>query len=404
MKDDLWALIPAAGEGERTGFSEPKQFVVVAGKTMLEWTAEKVLALPEVSGIVIALPPGFEKDEKAGHILASLRQKGSKPVLAVPGGVNRQASVFTALQEVPKVVKWVTVHDASRPLFTADLFRRVLKAAKKVSAAICGISPVDTVKIVHTSKLHIESTFPRENMILVQTPQIFEHSLLHVAHEQAAKDGFIGTDDSQLVERLGHQVAVVPGERTNIKITFPEDFILMENLLESDAQVDLDEVDGFCAVGCGFDVHPLVTGRKCVIGGVEIPFERGLSGHSDADVLCHAICDAILGAFSMGDIGKWYPPGDLRFKDGKSLDFLTDIGAKVSGSGRIVHVDCTIVAQSPKMQPHIEEMRENISRALDIEKDRVSVKATSPEHIGSLGRGEGIAAFCTATVFKKGRG
>ncbi|MBP8614482.1 MAG: 2-C-methyl-D-erythritol 4-phosphate cytidylyltransferase [Firmicutes bacterium] len=434
MNEELWCIIPAAGYGTRACSKEPKQFVTISGKTVLEWTAERVLALPEVRGCVLALPPGFENDLRILDIVSNLGQTYLKPVVAIEGGDHRQTSVMRALDEIPAGTRWVMIHDASRPLFSASLFRRVFEAAKSISAAVCGIEPVDTVKAVSFDGEEILSlvgmTLNRDGLVLVQTPQIFDYGLLRFAHQRAREDGFIGTDDSQLVERLGHKVAIVPGERTNLKITFPEDFVLAASLLESDSSREKGHKrktaerpaaahrgmrkkryrgedarpNGYLVSGFGLDIHPLVPERKCILGGVGIPFEKGLSGHSDADVLCHAVTDAILGALNMGDIGVWYPPGDPLYKDARSLDLLSAMWAAVRKKAKIVHLDCTVVAQSPRVSPYIEDMRENISRALDISEDRISIKGTSPENIGALGRGEGIAAFCVATVFKKGRG
>ena len=433
MNEELWCIIPAAGHGTRACSREPKQFVTISGKTILEWTASKVLALPEVDGVVLALPQGFRDNHEIMEIVVSLERAWLKPVFAIEGGANRQTSVMKALQEIPPEPRWVMVHDASRPLFTAGLFRRVFEAAKSISAAICAVEPVDTVKAVSSKDDEVlpvvGMTLKRDGLVLVQTPQIFDYRLLRFAYERAKEDGFVGTDDSQLVERLGHNVAIVPGERTNLKITFPEDFVLAASLLEStnthgtgheakpgdrsepkceDARKKAGKravkPEGCFVTGLGLDVHPLVPGRKCVLGGVEIPFEKGLLGHSDADVLCHAIMDAILGALNMGDIGVWFPSDDPVYQNARSLKLLSAMWSVLSKRARIVHIDCTIVAQSPRLSPYIEGMRENISRVLKISQDRISIKGTSPENIGALGREEGIAAFCTATVYKKGGG
>ncbi|MGI6627127.1 MAG: 2-C-methyl-D-erythritol 4-phosphate cytidylyltransferase [Bacillota bacterium] len=435
MTETLWAIIPAAGYGTRASLQEPKQFASIAGRTLLEWTAGKVLSLREVEGAVIPVPREFENDRRLTQIIKSLASNQAKPVVVVPGAGTRQESVFLALNEVFREAPWVMVHDASRPFFSPDLFKRVFEAAKNASAAICGINVDDTVKSVLSpggqGHSFVGTTLSRDGVVLVQTPQIFRHSLLRQAHEIARQDGFIGTDDSQLVERLGHKVAVVQGERTNFKITYPEDFCLASAFLkEKDSGIPefsslpagyrpgtssessrsgrfrrtrYSKRSKILVTGFGFDVHPLVSGRKCILGGVEIPFDKGLSGHSDADVLCHAIADAILGALGMGDIGKWFPPGCPESKDARSLDFLKVIQSHVRSISQIVHLDCTLVAQAPRLNLHMNNMKDNIAGALSISGDRVSVKATSPETLGSLGRGEGIAAFCTATVLKKGR-
>ncbi len=434
MIESLWAVIPAAGYGIRAGRQVPKQFVPVGGKTLLEWTAGKVLSFPEVNGVVIAVPAEFETDNRLRAVVASLSSDWAKPVIIVPGAGTRQDSVALALEKVPSDTTWAMVHDASRPLFSASLFNRVFEAARFVSAAICGISVADTVKsllpLEDSGQLLVGNTLSREGVALIQTPQIFKLDLLRHAHEMARRDGFTGTDDSQLVERLGFKVAVVEGERTNFKITFPEDFRLASALLENgSAQLDNSAPEecnrrnisetgrqrrglrrtrfsyrsGFPVIGLGFDVHPLVSGRKCILGGVEIPHNKGLSGHSDADVLCHAVADAILGALGMGDIGRWFPPEDPGLRGVRSLDLLRVIQSNVRYICQVIHLDCTLIAQAPRLAEFMYFMKENIAEVFSMDLDRVSIKATSPEGIGSLGRGEGIAAFCTATVLKKGR-
>ncbi|HHY12162.1 MAG TPA: 2-C-methyl-D-erythritol 4-phosphate cytidylyltransferase [Firmicutes bacterium] len=437
MIEDLWAVIPAAGLGVRAGSVKPKQFVMIRGKTMLEWTARKVMSMPEVGGVVIALPPGYEGHESVKRMVASLTQDHPKDLITVTGGVTRQESVRLALGEIPPRVSWVMVHDASRPFVSEGLTRRVFEAAREYSAAICGIYITDTVKAVVPSRQQSlyfsHSTLSRDGIVTVQTPQVFRLGLLRQCHEIAGRDGFAGTDDSQLVERLGHKVAIVTGERTNFKVTFPEDFKLASVLLETEGAGNVESIEtstlcGFKGgldsrvdrvkkprrlrrryttaipvMGFGFDVHPLVPGRRCVLGGVEIPSQKGLSGHSDADVLCHAVADAVLGALSMGDIGKWFPPGDPEFQDAKSLDLLAEIWSAAGRMSEVVHLDCTLVAEIPRLSPHMECMRHNISQVFSISIDKVSIKATSPEKLGSLGEEQGIAAFCAVTLIKKGR-
>lgn len=437
MVNRLWAVVPAAGLGLRAGGREPKQFAVLRGKTMLEWTVGRVLSMTCVFGVVVALPTGFESMVPVKRMMNSLGQDKMKNVFLVKGGQTRQESVCAALEKIPPEVSWVMVHDGSRPFLSEDLTMRVFEAAVKCSAAICGISVTDTLK--KTTPFHPEGygfaigTLPREGVVAVQTPQIFKLDLLRRCHEIANKDGFIGTDDSQLLERLGHKVCIVRGERTNIKITFPEDLQEARGMLDEKiagraespgvavARLGAGTWDygisgakkprrlrrlnkGVLSVtGLGFDMHPLSEGRMLVLGGVEIPFSKGLSGHSDADVLCHAVADALLGALNMGDIGKWFPPEEPKFLNANSLDLLAEIWSAVGPTSRIIHLDCTLVAQEPRLTPYMEKMRRKVSETLSISANQVSIKATSPERLGSLGSGEGIAALCAATLMKKGR-
>ncbi|MEX0974743.1 MAG: 2-C-methyl-D-erythritol 4-phosphate cytidylyltransferase [Bacillota bacterium] len=390
MSDPVWVVIPAGGRGVRAGLPVPKQYMDIGGVSVLERTVCKVASVPGVAGVVVALPPvgqdPLPQVEQARKRLAGMGTS-TIPVLLVPGGETRQESVYQALKAVPSEVPWIAVHDASRPFFSLGMFARVVQAAFSRGAAVCGVPPVDTVKSVRvgdTQDTLVEATLDRGSHVGVQTPQVFAGPLIREAHEAALRDGFTGTDDSQLVERLGHEVVVVPGERANFKLTYPEDFAFARTQV----------------TGLGFDVHPLTPGRKCVIGGVDIPFEMGLLGHSDADVLCHAVMDAILGALGKGDIGQWFPDDDPRFEGASSIGLLAGMWDDLKASADFVNVDAVVIAEAPKIMPHAAKIRANIARALLCSPEQVSVKATTAERLGTLGRGEGIAAFCVVTLRK----
>ncbi len=395
MNDCLWAIVPAAGMGVRAGQGIPKQFAPVGGRPVLELTLSRLLDIPEVDGVVVPLPPGFHG---YGGFLGSMGSP-KRPVITLTGGATRHESVRLALREVPQDASWVAVHDAARPFVTKDLLYRVWTAAREHGAAICGVRLSDTVKKVRDGAgaepaCFVEATLDRDALVNVQTPQVFMAGLLKEAHREAEAKGWPCTDDSQLVETLGHPVAVVQGECTNLKITNPEDFDLAEAILARQGQVrGTHTVTGF-----GFDVHPLERGRKCVLGGVDIPSDTGLLGHSDADVLLHAIMDGILGALTKGDIGVWFPPGDPKYKDVSSLELMGNLWQLLRGEARVLHVDATVVAEAPKVSPYYSEIRGNIARALEMEPDRVSIKATTAERLGALGRQEGIAAFAVVTL------
>ena len=432
MNEPLWAIVPAAGQGVRAGLQVPKQFARIGDKTVLEWTVSRLLALPDVSGVVVAVPPAMPQGPSAvsGFALPGTGLPGmstpDKPVLFVPGGNSRQESVYLALSAVPMDVRWIAVHDAARPCFTPDLFRRVFLAAKLSLAAICGLRPTDTIKVVRQGSTPVTSlvasTPDRDSLLAVQTPQVFEAGLLRRAHREARDRGFVGTDDSQLVEALGHPVAVVQGERQNIKITYPEDLeTAMKRLIEdspprrtvrgrSFRYRRVGRVrercggGGVTVTGFGFDIHPLTAGRKCVLGGVLIPSDKGPLGHSDGDVLCHAVMDAILGGLGRGDIGQWFPPGDPRYAGACSVGLLRDMWKRLMDEAEVLHVDATVVAETPKISPFYGAMRDAIGQALEISPSRVSVKATTAEKLGSIGRGEGIAAFAVVTLRKRPEG
>jgi len=424
--------------GIRAGSPAPKQFVSLAGRSLIEWTLGRIMDFPEVSGAVVALPrefvgAGSNPVAQAFNLEKLRRAAKGKPLEIVAGGATRQESVFNALKEVPRPVNWVMVHDASRPLLSRDLFLRVFRAALSHSAAIPGLVVTDTMKsVIHHSGLAsgeslVEKTLRREDIVTVQTPQVFRSDLLRVAHERARAEGFAGTDDSQLVERLGYAVVVVPGERLNMKLTFPEDFRIFEIILASQSR-EVPQVKGLHdasrepslrwkwrrrsgrpilsllpVTGLGFDVHRFGPGRKCIIGGTEIPFPLGLLGHSDADVLCHAIMDGILGALSLGDIGRWFPPDDPAYEGSNSLNLLRILWERLKHRALLVHLDCTIVAEAPRIMPYAGSIRGNLSRVLGVNVEAISLKATTPEGLGSLGRGEGVAALALVTLVPKGR-
>ena len=250
-----------------------------------------------------------------------------------------------------------------------DVIKAVAEKAGETGAAIAAVPPKDTIRHIE------EGTLDRSRLCCVQTPQGFRMELLKKAFEKAAADGFYGTDDASLVERLGHAVAIVPGEYSNIKITTPED-LTME-----------------MRIGTGYDVHKLVEERDLILGGVTIPYEKGLLGHSDADVLTHALMDALLGAAALGDIGKLFPDNDDSFKGISSIELLRRVKSVLDDKGySLGNADVTVICQKPKLAGYIDEMRVNIAAALETDVDRISIKATTTEKLGFTGRGEGIAA------------
>ncbi len=400
----MWIIIPAGGQGVRAGLAVPKQFRQVDGRTVLERTVSKVMQVPDVTGIVVVLPASPRDRhmqtliEQVKSALHAVSEPGVQ-LLFAPGVGTRQESVNSALEMVPPGIRWVAVHDASRPFCSEALFKRVVHAAKERGAAVCAVTPADTVKAIRRETSGpqvcelVECTLDRDSLAIVQTPQVFDADLLRRAYRAASKDGFTGTDDSQLVERLGHEVAVVQGERSNLKLTYPEDFALAGALAAQER--------GRCTtpvVGLGFDVHPLAPGRKCVIGGVDIPHEKGLLGHSDADVLSHALMDAVLGALGKGDIGQWFPNDDPKYEGVSSIGLMASMWKKLKTQAEVVNVDAVVIAEAPMVMPHSQEIRSNIANALGTNVERVSVKATTSEGLGTIGRGEGIASFCVATL------
>ena len=358
------AIITAAGKGSRMGASLPKQFLKIGNKTILEK----------------AILP-FEKAECIDHILVvsgaefvevcqDICQGMTKVRKVIAGGKERQDSVNNALKLVEE--GYVLIHDGARPHITEKVILNVLEDVSKVGAAVAAVPVKDTIRQQCEDG---GKTLKRSELYSVQTPQGFEVSLIKEAFAKAYEDGFYGTDDAGLVDRMGKTVAISEGDYANIKITTKEDMPV--------------EV----RIGTGFDVHRLVEGRKCIICGVDIPFERGLLGHSDADVALHALMDAMLGAAALGDIGKHFPDTDPKYKGISSIKLLEYVNQFIAAEGySLGNADVTIMAQKPKMLPHIQEMRENIAKALNVPVSAINVKATTTEKLGFVGREEGIAA------------
>ncbi|MBR3784889.1 MAG: 2-C-methyl-D-erythritol 2,4-cyclodiphosphate synthase [Firmicutes bacterium] len=362
-------IIGAAGSGKRMGTPLPKQFLKQNGKTILEQTVEKFAGCSFVERIVIVT--GEEYLDDCRRLCQGLASEDVIHVIA--GGKERQDSVYNAMRYLEKqgmqAEDIVLVHDGVRPYVSKAVIKAVAEEAGERGAAITAVPPKDTIRHVE------EGTLDRSRLCCVQTPQGFRFGLLKEAFEKAMADGFYGTDDASLVERLGHAVAIVPGEYTNIKITTPED-LTME-----------------MRIGTGYDVHKLVEERDLILGGVKIPYEKGLLGHSDADVLTHALMDALLGAAALGDIGKLFPDNDDSFKGISSIELLRRVKSALDDKGySLGNADVTVICQRPKLAGYIDEMRGNIAEALDVDVDRISIKATTTEKLGFTGRGEGIAA------------
>lgn len=377
------AVIVAAGRGERLGGTLPKAFVLVAGIPMLLRTVRRVELAPVVDRVIVVVRgPDVERAR------ALLDTNGVRKVAAiVPGGLHRQDSVSAGLAHVGDAPVSV-VHDGARPLVTPALMTAVVEAAAETGAAAAGVPVRETVKLIDGGDA--TQTLDRDRLWIARTPQAFRTDLLLEAHRRAKAEGFSGTDDAVLVERLGRRVRMVEDSPQNVKITVPADLALAEAYLGSGAEV---------RIGIGYDAHRLAMGRTLRLGGVQIPFPRGLAGYSDADVLTHAIMDAVLGAAGLGDIGTHFPPTDAAFSGADSVELLRRVAAMVIHAGwRVAHVDSVVLAEAPRLAPHTPEMRARLAAALGIEPTAVSIKATTTEGMGAIGRGEGIAAHAVATL------
>ncbi len=382
------AIIAAAGRGLRLGANRPKQFRMVAGRPILERSVAAFLAHPAVTEIVVALPAEVANDAP-GYL-----RSASKPVKVVEGGARRQDSVRAAFRVADPSADIVVVHDAARPFVSADLISRTIDAAAEAGAAVAALPACDTVKRAGPVNLVVVETLPRETIFLAQTPQAFRRDVLAGALERAGS--LHATDEAMLVEQGGHPVRIVEGDPANIKITTPEDWPLAETIAGGGGPRGTT-----ARVGTGYDLHRLVEGRPLVLGGVTIPYERGLLGHSDADTVCHAVTDAVLGAAAAGDIGRHFPDHDERWRDASSLDLLARAAGIVRDLGyAIVNVDVVVIAERPKIGPFVDAMRERVAGALGIPTSSVSIKGKTNEGVGEIGRGEAIATHAV-TLLKR---
>jgi 2-C-methyl-D-erythritol 4-phosphate cytidylyltransferase/2-C-methyl-D-erythritol 2,4-cyclodiphosphate synthase len=375
------ALLMAAGRGTRFGADQPKQYLSLLGRPVLRHAAEALLA----EGGVTLIQPVCAAGEEA-HVAGLL--EGLPTLPPVIGGATRQESVRLGLEALARLESpptAVLVHDAARPVVPRGTIPALLAALKRVPGAIPAQPVADTLKLGESGA--IVQTVSRAGLYRAQTPQAFRFGTLLAAHRAATAEA---TDDAQLLELAGEAVALVPGTETNVKITFPEDLERVEAQLLTRM---------LPRIGTGFDVHRIEAGRPMVLCGITIPCEFGLAGHSDADVGIHALCDAIYGALAEGDIGRWFPPSEMKWKDADSAQFLRHAAGRIAARGGVLaNADVTLLCERPKIGPHREAMQARLAGLLGVEPGRVGVKATTTERLGFTGRGEGIAAQAAALV------
>jgi len=366
------ALIVAAGSGTRAGGSVPKQFAPLAGKPMLRHGYDALASHPEVDAVVVVVGEGQE---------TALRAVLGEVPFAI-GGNTRRESVRNGLAVAGKPDR-VLIHDAARPFLSHAVIDRLLAALDDHAGAIPGLPVADT--LVSASGASVS----REGLVRVQTPQAFRGADIAEAHAAWPVDQD-ATDDAQMVRALGKTVSVVEGSAMLEKITHPADFAAAEARFGASMRV---------RTATGYDVHRFAEGEELWLGGVRIPYSRGLSGHSDADVALHAITDALLGTIGAGDIGMHFPPSDPKWRGAASAQFLQHAAALVAAEGGVIDfVDVTIICEAPKVGPHREAIRASIAAILGLRVSEVSVKATTTERLGFTGRGEGMAAQAVATV------
>jgi len=358
----------------------PKQFQMLAGVPILKRTVDAFLHGYSFDEVVVALPA-----EIAAHPPSYLDD-----VIVVEGGERRQDSVANAFRAVAPSSQIIVIHDAARPLVSSALIERTIDAAVQHGAAIAALQARDTVKRGDESRI-VRGTIPRAEIFLAQTPQAFRVGVLRDALALASTAS-AATDEAMLAEQAGHSVYLVEGDPGNVKITTPEDLKMAERLSAGGRVASI-------RIGNGYDLHRLIAGRPLILGGVTIPFDKGLDGHSDADAVCHAVTDAILGAASAGDIGRHFPDTDPLFKNANSIELLKRAVDVVRTAGYAVsNVDVVVIAQQPKLSLHIDAMRASLAHALGIQPQQVSVKGKTNEGVDSVGAGESIAVHAVALI------
>ncbi len=377
------AIIAGGGRGLRFGGDVPKQLRSLGGRSLLQRSVEAFLRSPTVHEVVVAVPA-----EVLAALPGYLESTGGR-LRVIAGGQRRQDSVSNAFRAIDPRAELVVIHDAARPLVSQALIARTVEKAASHGAAIAALPATDTVKRGDADWRVVE-TLVRSEVFLAQTPQAFTVSVLREALSLASPSDE-ATDEAVLAERAGHRVWLVQGEPTNMKITTSDDLAMAERLIEvRPARM---------RVGTGYDLHRLVDGRPLILGGVAIPFARGLVGHSDADAVCHAVTDAVLGAAGLGDIGRLFPDSDEAWRGADSMVLLARAVAIVRRAGwRVVNVDVVVIAERPKVAPYAERMRTGVARALEIAPACVSIKGKTNEGVDATGTGDAIAVHAVALL------
>ena len=382
-----WCVVLAAGRGRRSGLEENKVFFRWEGRSVLSRCLDALAASGAYDGIVLVL-----SESDLPRYRQIVQAEGENPLVKriAMGGDTRRESGYSGLMALPEGVEIVSVHDAARPFVTEEIVRATIADAQIYGSGVISTPVVDTIKCLDPVT-GLVTTPDRSRLRAVQTPQSFQYDLLMAAHERARRENLEVTDDAMLYE---HQYGSVhlssaPGAEKNIKLTNPEDF---RRLNAAPA----------LRIGSGYDAHRLKEGRRLVLCGVEVPHDRGLDGHSDADVAVHALMDALLGALGEGDIGRHFPDSDPRYKGISSMLLLEGVMCRVRERGyRVMNADVTIVAQKPKLAAHIPQMRQNLAAALGVDADCANVKATTTERMGFEGEELGISAQAVALLTRE---
>ncbi len=386
-KEGFGAVVVAAGSSQRMGGTGSKVFADLLGKPVLRWCLEALDRSGWAAEIALVCRPEDLEQAKAAA------QGLSTPCVFTAGGATRQESVQKGVLALQPDWGYLLIHDGARPFVTEEIIDNVCADALRYGAATAAVPSKDTCKLGDPEGF-VASTPPRERLSAVQTPQAFQRGMYEYAARRAQKEGLDCTDDCQLIEWAGGQVKLSQGSYRNIKLTTPEDLVTARALGREGQKEEISMRTGY-----GYDVHRLAPDRELILGGVRVPFEQGLLGHSDADVLTHAVCDALLGAAALGDIGRLFPDTDPRYEGADSLGLLKEVCGVLRCHGyEIGNIDATLIAQRPKIAPYVPQMRENLAAACGLTLSQVSVKATTEEGLGFTGAGEGMAAAAVCCI------
>ena len=389
------AVIVAAGRGSRMGLGRNKVLADVAGVPVIVRTVRALAETGLFDGGVVLVTGAEDMEEMRGLMAAH-----GLDVTLAQGGEDRQQSVYNGLRAVNPAAEIIAIHDGARPLVTRAVIERTIESAKRCGSGVAAVMLKDTVKRVDAEGAVVD-TPNRETLRAVQTPQTFAAALIRGAHERFAASAERATDDAALAERAGCRVMLTEGDVENIKLTTPEDMLLAQQvILRREGRTEGRSAQ--MRMGHGYDVHRLVEGRKLILCGVEIPYEKGLLGHSDADVALHALMDALLGAAALGDIGRHFPDTDPAYRGADSGKLLDHVVSLLARRGYAVgNADVTIICQRPKLKDYIPQMQANIAAHLGVDVDCVNIKATTTEKLGFEGEGLGISSHAVACIERK---
>ena len=389
------AVIVAAGRGSRMGLGRNKVLADVAGVPVIVRTVRALAETGLFDGGVVLVTGAEDMEEMRGLMAAH-----GLDVTLAQGGEDRQQSVYNGLRAVNPAAEIIAIHDGARPLVTRAVIERTIESAKRCGSGVAAVMLKDTVKRVDAEGAVVD-TPSRETLRAVQTPQTFAAALIRGAHERFAASAERATDDAALAERAGYRVMLTEGDVENIKLTTPEDMLLAQQvILRREGRTEGRGAQ--MRMGHGYDVHRLVEGRKLILCGVEIPYEKGLLGHSDADVALHALMDALLGAAALGDIGRHFPDTDPAYRGADSGKLLDHVVSLLARRGYAVgNADVTIICQRPKLKDYIPQMQANVAAHLGVDVDCVNIKATTTEKLGFEGEGLGISSHAVACIERK---